>query len=433
MKRTVSTIFLVQVFAAAFLQAQITVTNADMPLLNDTIRISVARSFVGINTALTDSNYTWDFSFLMPDSQRVVKFLSPGATPYALFSLNSAYGTRNYAPDPIPFALLGSAPTNGYDFFNVSTANFRQTGYGVTAMGSALPLLYSKNDIIYSFPVTYSKMDSSQSGFGYPLPGLGYYGKNQNRVNTVDGWGKLKIPYGEFDVVRVKSVINETDTIYLDTLQFGLQFPRPTRYEFKWLGKGCKIPFLQINATAGIGGGAITINEVLYRDSMWTDMRVSSIVTSTCAGTSEGSLEAAVMGGKAPYTYLWNTGQTTKYISGLSEGSYSVTITDKYGKVTTYSDSITARHQDLGCLVIPNAFTPNEDNVNDVWNIRNISDYPDCKVEIYNRWGSILYSSTGYTKPWDGKYNGENSPTGTYYYTIKLKENTYKGSLTLIR
>lgn len=75
-------------------------------------------------------------------------------------------------------------------------------------------------------------------------------------------------------------------------------------------------------------------------------------------------------------------------------------------------------------LSIPNTFTPNNDTVNDTWNIAGLGYYSGCLMQIYNRWGALLFKSIGYGTPWDGKYNGAPVPVGVYYYIIDLKNNT---------
>lgn len=101
----------------------------------------------------------------------------------------------------------------------------------------------------------------------------------------------------------------------------------------------------------------------------------------------------------------------------------------------------------LGCSLIdsvtvqvffkaPNTITPNGDNVNDVWNIPEIDKFPDVTVKIYNRWGVEIFSSTGYNEPWDGTFEGDVLPTGSYYYIIDYnregKENL-NGTVNIIR
>ncbi len=88
-------------------------------------------------------------------------------------------------------------------------------------------------------------------------------------------------------------------------------------------------------------------------------------------------------------------------------------------------------------LVIPNGFTPNGDGWNETWQIDLIELFPECVVEIYNRWGEQLFRSVGYKQPWDGRYNGGPVPVGTYYYVIELNSpefpEPYTGPLTVIR
>lgn len=84
---------------------------------------------------------------------------------------------------------------------------------------------------------------------------------------------------------------------------------------------------------------------------------------------------------------------------------------------------------------IPNTFTPNGDNVNDTWRILNLQTYPDCTVEVFNRYGKKVFSSTGYNTDWDGRLNGTDVPVGTYYYIINPKKGRKQttGSVTILR
>jgi len=86
-------------------------------------------------------------------------------------------------------------------------------------------------------------------------------------------------------------------------------------------------------------------------------------------------------------------------------------------------------------ITIPNAFTPNSDGINDLWNIDALITYPSCLVTVFDRNGQKVYQSFGYPKPWDGTNGGSPLPTGTYYYVIDLKNNTPKlsGWVVIIR
>jgi gliding motility-associated-like protein len=86
-------------------------------------------------------------------------------------------------------------------------------------------------------------------------------------------------------------------------------------------------------------------------------------------------------------------------------------------------------------ITIPNAFSPNNDGINDYWNIDALITYPQSTTFVYDRYGQKVFESTGYTKPWDGKYNGALLPEGTYYYIIDLKNGQPKiaGWVSLLR
>jgi len=88
---------------------------------------------------------------------------------------------------------------------------------------------------------------------------------------------------------------------------------------------------------------------------------------------------------------------------------------------------------------IPQGFSPNADGVNDLFVIRGIEFYPTCSINIYNRWGSLVYDANPYKSQWDGKANnglsvGEESlPIGTYFYVLDLGDgsNNIKGTIYL--
>jgi gliding motility-associated-like protein len=86
-------------------------------------------------------------------------------------------------------------------------------------------------------------------------------------------------------------------------------------------------------------------------------------------------------------------------------------------------------------VVASNAFSPNGDGINDRWVIPNLSKYPGAVVDVFNRYGQKVFTSTGYATPWDGKFNGQSLPVATYYYIITLKNGfaPITGSVTIIK
>ncbi len=85
--------------------------------------------------------------------------------------------------------------------------------------------------------------------------------------------------------------------------------------------------------------------------------------------------------------------------------------------------------------LVPNAFSPNGDGINDTWKILYLESYPGATIDIFNRYGQKVFSSTGYNSEWDGKFNGSPLPIGTYYYIINPKNGRalINGSVTIIK
>jgi gliding motility-associated-like protein len=83
----------------------------------------------------------------------------------------------------------------------------------------------------------------------------------------------------------------------------------------------------------------------------------------------------------------------------------------------------------------PNAFSPNGDGINDLWQIRGLHSYTGCSVQVFDRYGRLVFRSTGYNSPWDGTFNGKPLPVATYYYLIKTSEqlDVLAGSVTILR
>ncbi len=118
---------------------------------------------------------------------------------------------------------------------------------------------------------------------------------------------------------------------------------------------------------------------------------------------------------------------------------YTLTISVSDG-INTTTQTVTIRIKDIpentdGNPVIFTAFSPNGDGVNDTWAIPNLGSYPKSVVKVFNSDGIALFSNVGYTTKWDGTYKGRVMPLGTYYYLIKLNDESktiYKGHLMII-
>ena len=111
--------------------------------------------------------------------------------------------------------------------------------------------------------------------------------------------------------------------------------------------------------------------------------------------------------------------------------TYNLALTGIGGCTVNGSVFITV----LKSPIVPNAFSPNGDGINDTWEIKYLNSYPGATVMVFDRYGEAVFSSVNYTKNWDGTYNGKPLPLGTYYYIIDPKNGRQKmsGSVTILR
>ena len=120
-------------------------------------------------------------------------------------------------------------------------------------------------------------------------------------------------------------------------------------------------------------------------------------------------------------------------------GIYKLKTTDKNNCTLFSSVRVVVCDEPPEIIKVFNTFTPNDDGVNDEWNIEDLRYYPNCVVEIFDRWGRKVFTSTrGYTVPWNGRdVRGRPLPMETNYYIIHLNDGTNKepvrGSITIIR
>lgn len=116
-------------------------------------------------------------------------------------------------------------------------------------------------------------------------------------------------------------------------------------------------------------------------------------------------------------TYLWQDGSSDSTFSPAITGQYYVTAINQCGIA---ADSINLTFNICNCLVyIPNAFSPNRDTKNEIFNYEvNCTDFTG-DLEIYNRFGQLVFKSLDPYKGWDGTYEGMDAPEGVYIYVLK--------------
>ena len=128
---------------------------------------------------------------------------------------------------------------------------------------------------------------------------------------------------------------------------------------------------------------------------------------------------------------IFNPAVLRPVITANQSLTYTLTATGPTG--CTASDTMSVKV--LLPVIIPNAFSPNGDGINDTWVLANLADYPGATVEVFNRYGQKVFTSKGYSTPWDGTYKGKTLSFATYYYIIYLN-NGFKplnGTITIVK
>ena len=154
--------------------------------------------------------------------------------------------------------------------------------------------------------------------------------------------------------------------------------------------------------------------------------------------------------GSSPFELTYTNGVDTNVLSGDDlivfqtgeAGLYSITsVTDQHGCIGTYSGLSEVIINACSLTIhIPNSFTPNSDNSNEgfIPAIYDIDDVLTFNMQIFNRWGELMYETNDEQKSWDGQFNSSFVPQGVYVYLISItdiydKEYHFKGDLLLIK
>ena len=136
--------------------------------------------------------------------------------------------------------------------------------------------------------------------------------------------------------------------------------------------------------------------------------------------------------------YLWNNGMETPQITVKEEGLYQVEVRTPCQEL---KDDVFISFLDNCCQIDPpNVFTPNGDGINDKFEIPFTVGIENYYLEIFNRWGQLIFKSNTIHEQWDGQILNIDAPTGIYYWTITKScfltpsiLNQMRGTVTLLR
>jgi gliding motility-associated-like protein len=170
-----------------------------------------------------------------------------------------------------------------------------------------------------------------------------------------------------------------------------------------------------------------------------------------CKDDNTGSARVFVTKGTPPFSFVWEKDSSIEQyndiyapvdsfslINNLSPGVYTVEITDDMGCII--NDSIEVKSNPAICITVYKAFSPNDDDIHEFWEIENIDLYNEALVQVYDRTGRQVYNRRNYKNAEEVAFSGKDQegrilPSGTYYYIIDLEngDTVFKGVLTMVR
>ena len=176
-----------------------------------------------------------------------------------------------------------------------------------------------------------------------------------------------------------------------------------------------------------------------------------SSVGAICKDDNSGEARVFVDGGTPPFVFNWPISNKLFFqqddilivdsfssINGLYPGTYLVEIVDA---MSCYiEDSIEVKSNPNTCLTVYKAFSPNDDDIHEFWEIKNIHLYPEALITVYDRNGREVFRRRNYINSENDAFGGKDVlnqplPSGTYYYLIDLEngDDVFKGTVTIIR
>jgi hypothetical protein len=255
--------------------------ESDFPNAGDTIRFSYASNQV-INYETAGEGLIWDFSGLTADSQHVKLFKAMNDA-----SLNVILSFGSFAPikyrasyfnenSDLPIDQLSQFLPVEISDINTYTKSIPDSitalGYSIKVDGQTVPFQSDTIETKYKFPLNFASTYSSRGYTSVDFNPIADFKFKQyrKRNSQVDGSGTLITPLGSFEVLRIKHVIQETDSVYQTFFGTGfwIGIPPTLTTEYEWFANGKKDALLKIVEIDVNGNSQIRSIEYqdIYRD-----------------------------------------------------------------------------------------------------------------------------------------------------------------------
>jgi PKD repeat protein len=249
---------------SAVVNGQATYTSANFASAGDSFFITTpTAASLQLDYEVTGTNFAWDYSALVPDTQETTQWTNPNSSGYKtvwcflngfIFNCNTQFNANfNLAAklsDGLVLQGLGLANVISHLNKTNSALQNKMIGAQVTANGSTVPFVvsYTDPDDIYQFPMTFGATATNPFAINTDLTALGFpvqINATGQRTNEVVGWGTLVTPYGTFaNVLKLKSTLVQSTTI---TANGTPQTTDRTTVSYQWFDPAHKIPVLDVS------------------------------------------------------------------------------------------------------------------------------------------------------------------------------------------
>lgn len=422
----------------------VTVNAASLTILSPDTSICIGSKTEIRTTGTPGLSYSWTPATGLSHPAGQNTYATPSVTTTYTVSAVSGIGGCPALPQNITITVVNP-------YINISTPNSNVCVGGSILLGMSGDAAYTTYS--YSWlpttglsnpsamePVTTPTVSSVTYTVTATVPGLG--------CATTD---KVTITHHPLVTVNASPA---TSVCLTQSIELSVE-PQSERYSYSWTGpagfaSGLRRPYIRYAQATNEGVYSVTLTDKIT-GCTGTD------TTYITVGNDSLTLQNVTPGQTIKYgsSIQLNADSGTLYTWSPNDGSlnnaninnpiatpkekttYTVYATGRTGCIDSATVTIDVEHDDQ--LLIPTAFTPNGDGLNDIFRIRSTEFIRVTELSIFNRWGELVFhSADGSGTGWDGAFNGQPAPSGTYAFIVIFSRpghlsESRKGDITLIR
>jgi len=321
--------------------------------------------------------------------------------------LNNAPGNTYSWSGPAGFNTTVADPTRsnttqafaGLYNLTITDANNCSNSGSVNVVISPTP---PQPNIFYTAPLCVGDLLELQDTSVYNFPPVQYYWESPSGTIDTTTTGQLFLSGASSGDYMLTVSMNSCPSITGDTANVNYEVVPTGTDDF------FTIEFRDSLTSATIGG-----NSIINNDNPSANGYLLSVIDSTDGGTVQLNQATGTLN---YYPRSGFFGTDTMYYSICDvQCPNSCDTVQVLIEVTT----------DFECF-IPQGISPNGDGINDELIVRCANQYPNATMQVFSRWGTLVYE--GAPTGWNGQFNGQDLPDGTYFYILKLNDTTYTGT-----